>query len=100
MRRQYGTRFTTGCGHSWVRRYWPHEIRILVGACTADCRVCGALVIIPGEQFDGRRPDVVPVAVHMPLFHKWMNQQDERWPADGEGTGYVEFSVDEKEGER
>lgn len=95
MRRQYGTRFTTGCGHSWRRRYWPYRVeRLHTGACTTDCRVCGAVLIIAGEQFEGRRRDVVPVAVHMPLFHTYMNQQDPRWPKDGAGTGYVEFPAE------
>lgn len=95
--RAYGTRFTTGCGHSWRRRYWRNRIRRLhTGACTTDCRVCGELLIIPGEQFDGQRLDVVPAEVHMPLFHRYMNNQDSRWPADGSGTGYIEFSVEEE----
>lgn len=95
MKRKYGTRFTTGCGHSWRRRYWPYKVWLLYsGACTADCRVCGALLIINGEQFDGMRKDVVPADVHMPLFHRYMNDQDPRWPADGANTGYVEFSAD------
>lgn len=106
MKRQYGTRFTTGCGHSWVRLYPKWKIGDLMGA-TTDCayvvdmptgRECGELLIIPREQFDGMNPDVFPAEVHMPLFHRYMNEQDVRWPADGAGTGYVEFSTDEQEG--
>lgn len=92
-KRLYGTRFTTGCGHSWRRRYPWHTIRTL-GGCTTDCNVCGELLIIPREQFEGQDPDAYPFNVHAPLFHKYLNQQDPRWPADGAGTGFVEFAAE------
>lgn len=92
-RHPYGTRFTTGCGHSWRRRYPRHTVGVLAG-CTADCVRCGALLIIPGRQFLGMRLDIFPADVHMPLFHRYMNQQDPRWPADGAGTGYMEFDAE------
>lgn len=91
-RRPYGTRFTTGCGHSWRRRYPKWPVRILKYAST-DCRVCDALLIIPAEQFEGQDPDSFPANVHMPLFHRYLHEQDERWPADGRGTGCVEFDA-------
>jgi hypothetical protein len=91
--RLYGTRFTTGCGHSWRRRYPKWTVRDLRNA-TTDCVVCGELLIIPRDQFGEMLPDLFPFRVHMPLFHQWMNQQDSRWPADGRGTGYVEFSAE------
>lgn len=90
MSKQYGTRFTTGCGHSWRRRYPKWKTGILAGA-TTDCRECGELLMIPAEQFEGQDPDSYPYNVHMPLFHLYLHQQDPRWPADGGGTGYAEF---------
>lgn len=87
-----GTRFTTGCGHSWKRRY-PWWTRSELSRCTTDCAVCGELLIIPAKQFEGKDPDAFPAEVHMPLFHRWMSQQDPMWPADGSGTGYVEFDA-------
>lgn len=50
--------------------------------------------MIPGEQFEGMNPDAFPFMVHMPLFHVYLNSQDPRWPKDGRGTGYVEFSTE------
>lgn len=95
MRRKlYGTRFTTGCGHSWRRRYPWWTIAELAG-CTTDCNVCGELLIIPREQFGDHLSDRYPFNVHAPLFHVWMNRQDPRWPVDGRGTGYVEISHEE-----
>lgn len=97
----YGTRFTTGCGHSWRRRYPKWTVRDLGGA-TSDCAHlidkktgvrCGELLLIPREQFAGMGEDVFPANVHMPLFHKEMNRQDPRWPADGVNTGYATFSA-------
>ena len=93
MSKVYGTRFTTGCGHSWVRRYPTWDIWHLSHA-TSDCRVCGELLIIPSEQFSDPYSSNYPFHVHMPLFHKYLHAQDERWPEDGSGTGYVEFSND------
>ena len=88
-----GTRFTTGCGHSWKRRYPKWRILDMRGA-TSDCAVCGELVIIPREQFGNRKDlDAYPASVHMPLFHRWMNEVAPWWPADGGGTGYIEFSA-------
>lgn len=92
MPKPYGTRFTTGCGHSWRRRY-PWLTATVLAGCTTDCPQCGALLIIPGGQFLGMDPDGFPAEVHMPLLHKYLNQQDSRWPADGADTGYVEFAI-------
>jgi hypothetical protein len=89
-KRLYGTRFTTGCGHSWRRRYPKWTVRDLGGAST-DCAACGELLMIPAEQFEGQNPAAFPVNVHMPLFHLYLHQQDARWPADGGGTGFAEF---------
>jgi hypothetical protein len=95
-RRLYGTRFTTGCGHSWRRRY-PWHTRWTLGGATTDCAVCGELLIIPAEQFEDLDLDLdldldaYPFEVHMPLFHLYLNRQDPRWPADGAGTGFAEF---------
>lgn len=91
-RRLYGTRFTTGCGHSWLRRHSKWRICNLGGA-TIDCRACGELLIIPREQFKDHRSNRVPFVVHMPTFRKYLNEQDSRWPADGAGTGYVDFPL-------
>jgi hypothetical protein len=93
-RKLYGTRFTTGCGHSWRKRYPKWTVRDLSHAST-DCKVCGELLMIPGEQFEGTDPNAYPFAVHMPLFHAYLHAQDPDWPADGRGTGYVEFPTDE-----
>lgn len=98
MTKKYGTRFTTGCGHSWRRRYPKWTIGDLTGA-TTDCKECGELLIIPYEQFEGRNPDLYPFNVHMPLFHVYMHGQDSRWPKDGRGTGYVVFDIDGTETE-
>lgn len=88
--KRYGTRFTTGCGHSWKRRYPKWCVRDLRGA-TTDCNVCGELLIIPADQFADSESTRFPFDVHMPLFHPYMNHQDARWPANGAGTGYAEF---------
>lgn len=90
----YGTRYTTGCGHNYYRRYKRFTVATLAG-CTTDCPVCGELLIIDAGQFAGKRLDVKPFAVHLPLFHRYLHQQDPRWPADGAGTGYIEFEVNE-----
>ena len=93
MRRKlYGTRFTTGCGHNWRRRWPKWTVRQLSDAST-DCNVCGGLLFIRGEQFEGMEPNAFPFAVHAVLFHVYMNEQDSRWPVDGKGTGHVEFPV-------
>lgn len=102
-RRPYGTRFTTGCGHSWRRRYPKWTIAVLAGA-TTDCSYvidkttgehCDELLIIPALQFWGKDPGNYPAEVHMPLFHRYMNNQDPQWPADGAGTYSVSFAVEE-----
>lgn len=90
----YGTRFTTGCGHSWRKLYPKWTQGDLAGAST-DCRVCGELLMIPSEQFTGKDMDRYPFTVHMPLFHKYLNSKDPRWPADGVGTWYSEFATEE-----
>lgn len=44
---------------------------------TMDCARCSALLVVKeGKVLD---------------FHAWMHEQDERWPIDGSGTGFVEF---------
>jgi hypothetical protein len=101
--RPYGTRWTTGCGHSWRWRHTVLTVGDIRGA-TMDCPVivdkktgeqCPAYLIIPYEQFEGVDRSIIPPAVHAPLFHKYLHQQDASWPADGAGTGYVEFAVEE-----
>lgn len=92
MKEKCGTRFTTGCGHSWEGRRTPGLTVADLAGCTSNCRACGELVIIPGKQFNGLRSDTVPANVHMPLFHRYMHAQDPSWPVDGAGTGYVEFA--------
>jgi hypothetical protein len=87
-----GTRFTTGCGHSWKRRH-PQWTRRDLGGATTDCLVCDELLLIPREQFEGKDPGGFPPEVHMPLFHKEMAKQDPGWPSDGAGTGYAEFPI-------
>lgn len=91
--RPYGTRFTTGCGHSWRRRYPKWTIRDLSHAST-DCKVCGELLMIPGEQFKDEKSLAFPFDVHMPLFHVYLNSIEPEWPIDGAGTGYVEFDTE------
>lgn len=90
MRKPYGIRITTGCGHSWRRRHLTLT-RLDLAGCTTDCGVCGELLIIPAGQFMGQDLHAVPFAVHAPLFHRYLNQQDPRWPADGAGTGYITY---------
>lgn len=92
-RKLYGTRFTTGCGHNWRRRY-PKWNRGELAHATIDCTVCGELLMIPAEQFEGLNPNLFPFHVHLPLFHVYMNAQDSGWPKDGRGTGYVEFDTE------
>jgi hypothetical protein len=92
-RKLYGTRFTTGCGHSWRRRYPKWTIRDLSHAST-DCKVCGELLYISGEQFEGKDSSAFPFAVHCMLFHVYMHGQDSGWPVDGAGTDYVEFDTE------
>lgn len=101
-RHPYGTRFTAGCGHSWRRRYPKWTVGDLRGS-TTDCPFvidkvtderCDAYLIIPFEQFDGMDRTGFPAEVNMPLFHKYLHEQDERWPADGAGTYSVEFGPD------
>jgi hypothetical protein len=88
-----GTRFTTGCGHSWKRRHPRWSVADLRGAC-ADCAVCGELVLIPREQFEGQAAAAVPAAVHAPLFHKHLALESVGdWPADGLGAFSAEFAV-------
>lgn len=94
MSKIYGTRFTTGCGHSWRRRYPKWTIGDLAHAST-DCKVCGELLMIPGEQFKGMNRNAFPFTVHMPLFHAYLNSIEPDWPVDGRGTGYVEFDPEE-----
>lgn len=89
--RPYGTRFTTGCGHSWRRRYPKWTIRDLAGSST-DCAFCGELLIIPEDQFADRESQRFPFNVHMPLFHPWLAKETKGlWPADGKNTYSVGF---------
>lgn len=97
-RRLYGTRFTTGCGHSWRRRHPRWTIADLVGALT-NCVQCGEELIIPAGQFVGQTLDVFPATVHAPLFRRCLLDQDADWPQDGRGTGYMEFAIDDSEGQ-
>ena len=46
--------------------------------CTTDCPECEALLVFAD---DGSVQD----------FHKWMHEQDDRWPVDGKGTDYIEM---------
>lgn len=92
-RKLYGTRFTTGCGHSWRRRFPVWTVGVLRGS-TTDCRKCDALLIIPFDQFVSMDRGSYPFNVHMPLFHKYLHEQDSQWPVDGRGTGYVEFDTE------
>lgn len=85
-----GTRFTTGCGHSWKHKY-PWHTRLILAGCTTDCSVCGELLIIPVEQFRGEDLTAHPAEVHMPLFHKWLHESDPKWPKDGKGAYSVGF---------
>ena len=96
MKPNLGTRFTTGCGHSWKRSPARWTIADVAGA-TIDCPFCDELLIIPHEQFDGRDRDVYPIAVHCPRFHNWLNAQDPSWPVDGNGTFYTEISMGDDE---
>lgn len=43
---------------------------------TLDCPTCGELLLV----VDG----------YVVNFHPWMNSQNPAWPADGEGTSYLE----------
>lgn len=43
--------------------------------CTVDCPKCGELCII--------------INVEVLNFHEYLHSQDERWPKDGAGTGYL-----------
>jgi hypothetical protein len=91
-----GTRFTTGCGHSWKRRFPRWTRRDLTNA-SADCIACGKLLLIARGQFEGKDPNAFPAEVHMPLFHKQLSEEtDGMWPADGENTYYAEFNADQE----
>jgi hypothetical protein len=85
-----GTRFTTGCGHSWKRRYHKWTAGELRRAST-DCNYCGSLllIVIPDDMPD----HLYPANVHCPLFHAQLAKEtDGLWPADGAGTFSVGFS--------
>jgi len=84
------TTITTECGHQWQGNADHHEIRTLRN-CTTDCTVCGRLLLIKGDQWGDADPYQVPHRMHCVDFHKEMHRQDPNWPADGSGTGYVEF---------
>lgn len=70
------TLMTFECGHQAMR---PSVWKYTIAGSTADCPVCGALLIFVNEHYAR-------------LFHKYMHEQDPRWPIDGAGTGYVEVS--------
>lgn len=95
MSKTVRTRFTTGCGHSWTRKHPKYTVERMSRGATSDCKECGALVYIVPEQFAGMRLDCFPAEVHMPLFHRWLNQQVASHPADGVGTGYMEFAAED-----
>lgn len=87
-----GTRFTTGCGHSWKRRYPKWTAGDLRHAET-DCIVCGELLMILVP--DGVPPDSYPADVHCPLFHVQLSvETDSEWPADGRGAFSTSFAVE------
>lgn len=88
-----GTRFTTGCGHSWKRRH-PQWTRGDLRGATTDCPFCGEILLISPDQFKGKDANGFPAEVHAPLFHREMHRMDADWPEDGRGTGYVEFPVE------
>lgn len=93
-RRGSGTRWTTGCGHSWRWRHAVLTVGDLAG-CATNCPRCEEMLIIPAGQFLGLPLDAPPPTVHAPLFHAWLNRQDPSWPADGAGTQSVGFSADD-----
>ncbi|WP_159064144.1 hypothetical protein [Streptomyces canus] len=87
-----GTRFTTGCGHSWKRRYpkWTAgELRY----AETDCIVCGELLMILVP--DDVPPDSFPAHVHCPLFHVHLSiMTGGDWPADGHDTFTATFAAE------
>lgn len=71
----------TDCGHILTPSDdWP-LLSHLEGA-TVDCPECGQLLIFKTdtEKFELRALD----------FHKYLHSKNPEWPAEGEGTGYVE----------
>ena len=94
-KRTVRTRFTTGCGHSWTRKYPRRTISDLAGS-TTDCDVCGKLLIVPGGQFVGVRLDCVPAEVHMPLLHRWLNQKYDHLLTDDTNLHYA--GIEEPDG--
>lgn len=81
---------STECGHSFqVERGGDWEAALTrlarspVGTtgATFDCRDCGTLCILVAN----------PDGVWGRKFHQFMHEQDSRWPADGKGTGHVDF---------
>lgn len=75
------THVATECGHEFRTGYRADEMR----NCTMDCRGCGQLLIFPRS--------ISGTSVRALLFHREMNRQDPRWPADGNGTFYSEITV-------
>lgn len=57
----------------------PLKIEDMPIDCTLDCpyEACGSLLFWKDKK------------VHN--FHRYMNQQDPKWPKDGKNTGYVSF---------
>jgi len=66
---------TFECGHSAMR---PLVWKDTIGGSTADCPVCGALLIFINETYAR-------------LFNSYMHEKNPNWPIDGAGTGYVEM---------
>jgi hypothetical protein len=91
---------TTECLHRFEisaerEAAWQEQITDLASrgagasGATFDCKVCGQLCILVSVA-DER-------AVFGRLFHVYMHEQDEGWPADGQETGVVEFEINERD---
>lgn len=80
----------TSCGHTFVssRSLDQNAERPLLLGATFDCPECGRLEVL----------DELKVTVESTSFHQMMHDRYEArgaefvWPADGVGTGYVEFA--------
>lgn len=53
------------------------DLLIELEGCTCDCPHCGSLLIIKHT--------------HCLDFHQYIHSQDNRWPANGQGTGFIEI---------
>lgn len=77
------TTILTDCGHRWKTGRRAAD----VADHTQDCRVCGRLLIYPRESV---HPTYVVLRARD--FHAYLHEGNPDWPADGAGTGYVEFA--------